>query len=105
MKISSIVLVVVTSVALAGCAITAVPEPTGGSRSDGVVELSYEYGSMQQVTVDESAAQSSARERCESWGYEDAEAFGGGTRECVAPGGYGCNRWQVTTSYQCTNGD
>ena len=104
MKFQTLGLAIFLVVALAACA-TVVPEPTGGSRSDGTVELSYEDSSMVETTVDMSGAQGKAKERCQAWGYEDAEAFGGQTRQCHSSGAYGCNNWTVTLTYQCTNGD
>lgn len=87
-----------------GCAVTKVPQPTGGSKSDGVVELSYEYGTFEKPVVKWGEADRAARDRCSAWGYTDAERFGGGTRECNNYSGGTCNRWLVTVSYQCTGG-
>jgi len=75
---------------------------TGGSRSDGIVRLSYEYGAFNKVHIDEATALETARERCHAWGYKEAEAFGGITRQCQASNMYGCVRWTVTKEYQCT---
>lgn len=46
-----------------------------------------------------------ATQRCQSWGYQGAEAFGGVTRQCNQFGGFnGCARWTVTKEYQCIDG-
>lgn len=74
-----------------------------GSRSDGIVELSYEIGGMQSAKIDYSKAQSAATKRCAAWGYQNAEAFGGEKRECQFWSNYGCSQWYITVSYQCTN--
>lgn len=91
-------------IAVAGCATTRVTTPTGGSRADGTVDLTYEYGSMENPTVDWLSAQAQAEDKCRAWGYTGAERFGGEKRLCGMPSGYGCNLWQVTITYQCTSG-
>lgn len=88
---------------LSGCAVTKDWTATGGSRSDGVVRLSYDYGVFEQPQVNEVQGVDMATQRCKTWGYEGAEAFGGVTRNCNVPDGFGgCNRWLVTKEYQCT---
>ncbi len=90
------------SMLMAGCVTTKDWAATGGSRSDGVVRLSYDYGSLQQVRVSEEQAVDLASKRCASWGYQGAEAFGGSNRQCIQPGGFGgCTAWQVNKEYQC----
>lgn len=86
---------------LSGCASSKTMQATGGSKSDGTIELSYEYGPFEQPQVDLTAAQRTASLRCQAWGYSSAEAFGGGLSQCVAPGGGMCNVTRVTHSYQC----
>jgi hypothetical protein len=94
-------LFVVTMVA--GCATQKEWSATGGSRSDGVVRLSYEAGSMEQPQLDERQGVALATRRCQTWGYTGAEAFGGVTRRCNIPGGLGgCAQFVVTKEYQCT---
>ena|SRR6478752_1349498 len=89
-------------VVLAGCATVSQMTATGGSRADGIVRLSYEYGSFNKVNIDEAQGLQTAQARCRTWGYKDAEAFGGVTRQCQNSAGiYGCNRWLVTKEYQC----
>jgi hypothetical protein len=60
-----------------GCATIKTLEATGGSRSDGTVELSYVYGALEAPQVQWEQGLLTARERCARWGYSDAEAFGG----------------------------
>jgi hypothetical protein len=86
---------------VAGCASVKVLEATGGSRSDGTVELSYEYGSLEAPQVQYEQGLVTARERCAAWGYSDAEAFGGQKETCQLPGTYRCLRFFVTVTYQC----
>jgi len=93
----------VASMLLAGCATTKDWSATGGSRSDGVVRLSYEVGEFERPQLSESQGIDLATRRCQTWGYTGAEAFGGVTRQCSNGGGFGgCAMWVVTKEYQCT---
>lgn len=77
--------------------------PTGGSRADGTVSLSFEYGAFEKPVVDREAAQASASRACSGWGYTGSQPFGGATQKCQAFNGYGaCMRYLVTVTYQCT---
>lgn len=90
-------------IALTGCATAVAPETTGGSRADGTVKLSYEYGLFQKPVVDWNQAQVSAAQSCKVWGYTSAQKFGGGEQHCEQADMYGnCIRMMVTVSYQCT---
>jgi hypothetical protein len=93
---------VLALVGLAGCSTVSQMDATGGSRADGVVRLSFEYGAFNKVKIDEATALQTARDRCHTWGYKDAEAFGGVTRQCNGSNAYGCLHWIVTKEYQCT---
>lgn len=98
-------LALVSAVAvLAGCATVSQMQATGGSRSDGIVKLSFEYGMFDKVQLDEATALQTARQRCAVWGYTDADPFGGITRQCQQSGSMGCLHWFVTKEYQCTMG-
>jgi YecR-like lipoprotein len=85
----------------AGCAKHEDLAATGGSRSDGTVNLSYEYGSAENPQIDLAQGLVTARVRCQARGYSDAQAFGGQTKQCQAPSDYGCMRWIATMPYQC----
>jgi hypothetical protein len=88
---------------LSGCAVNKDWAATGGSRSDGVVRLSYEVAEMEKPELNEQQAIRLASQRCKTWGYSDAEAFGGVTRQCNRGGGFGgCSQYMVTKEYQCT---
>lgn len=78
--------------------------PTGGSRADGTVDMSYEVGGFENARFDADQARIVAAERCRAWGYTDAGPFGGEKRQCQAPSQYGCLQWFVTVTYQCTGG-
>jgi hypothetical protein len=91
-------------VVLAGCATVSQMEATGGSRSDGIVKLSFEYGMFDKIEIDQASALEKAKQRCAVWGYTNADAFGGIVRQCQAYGSFGCTHWFVTREYQCTMG-
>ncbi|MBV9694833.1 MAG: hypothetical protein JO261_14135 [Alphaproteobacteria bacterium] len=88
---------------LTACESTKVLQATGGSRADGTVNLSFNYGLFEQPKIDWGAALETARTSCKAWGYSDAQKFGGGLQHCEAMNGYGqCMAWAVTVTYQCT---
>ena len=101
----STAIVLAATVLLAGCTVNKTLVPTGGSKSDGTVDLAYEFGAFEKPVVDLSSAQAAAVQRCQAWGYTNAEAFGGEKRQCMQFDGYGtCVRMNVTITYQCTGG-
>lgn len=91
-------------VLLAGCVTQKNWSATGGSRADATVKMSYEYNEFEKPELDDAEAQRMAEARCKTWGYTGAEAFGGVTRQCNMPGGFGggCGGWLVTKEFQCT---
>ena len=87
---------------LSACAVQKTMVPTGGSRADGTVEMSYEIGDMQTAKIDMKQAGKDAARRCQAWGYADAEPFGGEKRQCQKSGGLsGCSRTFVSMQFQC----
>lgn len=85
-----------------GCAVQKTLVPTGGSRADGTIELSYEFGPFESPQVDMGQGALVARQRCAAWGYSDAQPFGGQKSLCQQDDGFGgCNRTLVTIQYQC----
>ena len=105
MKISCILPATIALIILSGCAtVTKEMAATGGSKADGTIELSYEHSELESVTVDEKKAIETAKSRCKSWGYKNAEKFGGSKTTCIMRGGFsGCARSITTTQYQCTD--
>jgi hypothetical protein len=90
-------------VLLASCETAKEMQATGGSRADGTVNLSYEYGIFERPVVDRTAAQETARSRCAAWGYPQAQPFGGQINHCNQYNTYGaCLDMLVTVQYQCT---
>ncbi|MFL1802815.1 YecR family lipoprotein [Plesiomonas shigelloides] len=102
MKTRKLLVIPLIALFAAGCTSVKTLQATGGSRADGVVELSYEYGMFETPQVQWEQGLVTARERCQAWGYSNAEAFGGTTSACQAFNGYGnCVRALVTAKYQC----
>jgi len=87
---------------LSGCAVQKQLVPTGGSRADGTIKLSYEFGLFEQPVLDPHQGYAAAKQRCNAWGYTDTEAFGGQMTQCINFNQHGCNRWMATVEYQCT---
>ncbi|WP_298643914.1 YecR family lipoprotein [uncultured Cardiobacterium sp.] len=91
-------------VALVGCAPVAKEMvATGGSKADGVIELSYDYMEMETPTVNKLQGLKTAEKRCQAWGYKRAEAFGGEKTTCTqSPGVWTtCRKYTTTVQYQC----
>lgn len=85
-----------------GCAVTKEYAATGGSRSDGIVKLSYEVRQFEMPNVNEQQGLNIARVKCKGWGYNDAESFGGITRTCNDFSlTQQCRQWLITKEYQC----
>jgi hypothetical protein len=103
MRTPAIVLVAVT-LATVGCATQKQWTATGGSKADGIVKLSFEYGGFERPVISVQDGVPQATARCQSWGYTGAEPFGGATRQCTATNQYGCIAYFVTAEYQCTGG-
>lgn len=102
LEFNSCLLTALILVNIPGCSVQKQLVPTGGSRSDGIVKMSFEYGLFEAPQVNAQQGSSAAKQRCLAWGYKDAEPFGGSTRSCTNFGRNGCTRWLVTVEYQCT---
>jgi len=63
--------------ALAGSATTLDWTAAGGSRADGVVRLSCEYGELQLPRLDEGQAVALATRHCRAWGYSGSAGLRG----------------------------
>jgi hypothetical protein len=95
-------LMVLLTIFINGCAVQETLQATGGSKADGVVALSYEYSKFEVPTLNPRQGEEVAKQRCASWGYGGAEAFGGSTRQCTERSAFaGCSAWLVTFKYQC----
>ena len=97
-----VIIATIMILSMMGCATTKDWVATGGSRADGTIKLSYEYGSFESPQLNEQQAVETAKKRCKAWGYGNAEAFGGVVKNCQAPSSMGgCDQWLVTKEYQC----
>ena len=107
MKNKHILLTIIATVVLSACQ-TANPNwvAVGGSRADGTVKIAYEQPEMSQASPSMDAGKRLAAQRCQRWGYQDAEAFGGATRRCIRSPGFwtNCMTYQITFEYQCIGG-
>lgn len=97
-----LIIVCAAIAALTGCAAQKTLMPTGGSRADGTIKLSYEFTAFEVPTVDQQQGIDVATKRCAAWGYSGTEAFGGSTKSCANYSMGSCNAWLVTVEYQCT---
>jgi YecR-like lipoprotein len=89
------------TICLASCATTKEFTATNGSRADGTVTLSYEYGLFESPQENQEQGITLASSTCAGWGYSGSQPFGE-TRQCNAVNGYGsCVHWTVTRRYQC----
>ncbi|WP_221177934.1 YecR family lipoprotein [Salinisphaera orenii] len=105
MRLYTLCVLIAVCAISAGCASTKTLQATGGSRSDGVVEMSYTHGMFEQPQPEWDEAARTAADRCQAWGYRNAEQFGGTLSRCQAPTDMGCSRTLVTAKYQCTGDD
>jgi hypothetical protein len=88
--------------ALTGCATPVTPTVSGGSRADGVVVLTGDYGLWKKGEIDWQEALVDARATCNGWGYRDAKAFGRYQWQCTSETPVGCANTRVTLRFQCT---
>lgn len=98
----SLLALLATTLILSGCATQKQLVPTGGSKADGTVKMSYSYGMFESPKVDMQQGAQLAVKRCAAWGYSGAEPFGGYTSVCSQPSSSGCMETLVSVEYQCT---
>ena len=98
----SLMLLLASTLIISGCATKKQLVPTGGSKSDGTVRMSYSYGMFESPVLDPQQGMNAAKARCAAWGYSGAEPFGGFTSQCSQPSSSGCMQTLVTIEYQCT---
>ena len=96
----SLMLLLASTLIISGCATKKQLVPTGGSKSDGTVRMSYSYGMFESPVVDPQQGMNAAKARCAAWGYSGAEPFGGFTSQCSQPSSSGCMQTLVTIEYQ-----
>lgn len=89
---------------LTGCAVNKEWGTSGGSKSDGIVELSYTYGAFEKPDVDNKEGLKKAIKTCQVWGYDSAESFDFINTSCQSMDFSGsCHRVLVTKKFQCIN--
>lgn len=76
-------------------------EAIGGSKSDAVIELSYEYNINENSKINEASAYKEAKYRCENWGYKVGAPFNS-TKTCLMYYNMNCMQWEVKEKFQCT---
>lgn len=86
---------------LAGCATSKQWDATGGSKSDGIVQLSYEQGQFENGQSNEAQGLTTATGRCQFWGYKGAERSGAEKSVCRTMGKFNCLETTVTQDYLC----
>lgn len=86
---------------VSSCAVNKTLHPTGGSKADGTIEMSYTYGGFERPIVNFKLAEDTAGKKCKAWGYKSAEAFGGAIKECGSYYNGSCNSYIVKKEYQC----
>ncbi|ABR73408.1 hypothetical protein CBG46_05315 [Actinobacillus succinogenes] len=74
---------------------------TGGSRADGVINLSYQVRYNERAAPNPNQGLRLAQKRCRQWGYQNAERFSGYTRRCNIAKGRKCLSYLITVQYQC----
>jgi len=95
-------LTLILAISLAGCSTIKVPAVSGGSKSDGIVNASYNYATFESPVVDLSKTMQSAKVACSNWGYSNAVKLSGESKQCVNYDyQYGCTLTRVDTKYQC----
>ncbi len=87
---------------LTGCVSTQHWTAAGGNRDAGIVKLSYQYPESQPVELSDAQAEQLADNRCNVWGYAQADVIPGQVRECGGTDGGRCSLWTVTREYQCS---
>ena len=90
---------------LGGCATAEKWSASGGNRDQGLVRVSYEYAEFRQPEMDDADAEALALNRCNAWGYTQAEPIPGQLRQCANMDGSNCNLWTVTREYQCSGAE
>ncbi|WLH33426.1 YecR family lipoprotein [Pseudomonas sp. FP2196] len=89
------------SLFLTGCATPKQWEATGGSKDNGVVQVSYELGQFESGQTSAEQGLTVAAQRCKTWGYKNAEVTGSEKNICRTMGQYNCLQTTITQDYLC----
>ncbi|MCU0120863.1 YecR-like lipofamily protein [Pseudomonas sp. B2M1-30] len=96
-----IVTLALAAIALTGCATPKQWEATGGSKTDGIVQVSYELGQFESGQTSAAQGLATAENRCKTWGYKSAEITGSEKNICRTMGQYNCLQTTITQDYEC----
>lgn len=99
---ASMAILITISATFAGCATPVVPTVAGGSRADGIVVLTGDYGLWKKGEIQWGEALTDARAACKGWGYQDAKAFDRYQSRCTSDTPIGCANTRVMLRFQCT---
>lgn len=99
-----IITLVFTLILINGCAVHKEWGTSGGSKADGIVELSFTLGSFEKPEIDNEKGVQKAIKMCQTWGYNDAQEFDFINRVCNARDFSGsCTSTLITKKFQCIN--
>jgi len=90
---------------LAGCippSVNKIPLPTGGSREEGKVVMSYTRKNYEMAIVDWNKTGVDAAIRCIEWGYTGAVTASAKIYDCYEKGETACNIFWIKKRYRCT---
>ena len=99
------IFLIISTLILSSCAFK-YPEPLTGSKADGIIKVSFEYGLFNDPddwTEEWDKAEREAQQRCIYWGYSNVYQFDLTYSECINRSIYGCVKWQYYVDYQCVN--
>ena len=96
-----VLLVVLTGISVSGCKVDKYLEIVNANEADATLTMQYEHG-FEEYNLHWEQAQSDAMERCRAWGYSGAQFADSGTIQCIKSLEYGCVRWRVTYTCQCS---
>lgn len=100
-NIKNMLLLTVVGFALLGCAKPVQKEwfAQGGSRADGTVQMALTWNpALEKPQAQQEQAQRIAIEKCQAWGYADAEPFGGVIKRCLD---IQCAQMIAEMNFQC----
>ena len=77
------------------------PAPFTGSKSDGVISVSYTKAPTSISKEEWVNADLEVDRRCQNWGYSKADKFQRTRRVCTAVNAFGCVAYEYYVDYQC----
>lgn len=82
---NNILVLLVSTLVLSGCATQKQMVPMGGSKADGTVRMGFDYGLFEKPVLDKNQAIAAAEQRCKAWGYSGTEPFGVQLKPVINP--------------------